>query len=579
MVAELPDWEGVDVNVGQLQERVDRAAERAITQLYDRQREDGSWVDRLSSSTIATALGVLSLNRADPDGYAKRIESGIRWLRAHQREDGGWAMADAEWPSSPGMTAFAIAALHETDPDASHRAIERGRTFLDENDAVNAIPGLNGQAPKTWPAALPTIWALTGLRDFEQQPDLPVETILVPRRWRNKVSIALPAILGLGVMQSRTMKRSLPRKILGRIGEPLALNWLREISGTNGGIEECPMIAGFLYLGLRQAGTGMDLQLASLCYLLETQREDGSWAIDRDLEISVTAYSIMALSEFQDVATEPLMQGAREWLLRNQWNKPFRQFGIPAGGWSWANPSGWPESEDTAVVLGVLADLGVPRTHPAVQLGVQWLLKMQNRDGSWSEWVRNTHIMNDRPCPGVTSHVITALQRYGLPHSPGTALARALEYLRTHQERDGSISSVWFRDNTHGTSRLLEAFVDSRCGNAPAAMAAREWLLANQAGDGGWPLRHELPPKGSTAEETAWALFALLKAGENPRAPAILRAVEWLVEHQDDQGTWRPSNVGLYFDDLCYTDDLIAHTFALRALGRWIKTISRGEAK
>jgi len=133
---------------------------------------------------------------------------------------------------------------------------------------------------------------------------------------------------------------------------------------------------------------------------------------------------------------------------------------------------------------------------------------------------------------------------------------------------------VWFRDNTHGTSRLLEAFVDSKSGSAPAAEAARKWLLANQADDGGWPRQHELPPNGSTAEETAWALFALLKGGADPRSPAILRGMEWLVSHQDDKGTWQPSNVGLYFDDLCYTDDLIAHTFALRSLGRWIKTMA-----
>jgi squalene-hopene/tetraprenyl-beta-curcumene cyclase len=563
------------VDVRQLRTLAEKAAERAITNLYDRQREDGSWVDRLSSSTIATALGALSLNRADPVGYREQVGAAVRWLRDCQRSDGGWAMADTEWPSSPGMTAFGLAALHEIDPDASSGAITRARTFLDENDAVHAIPGLTGDAPTTWPAALPTVWALTGLRDFDQQPDLPVEAVLVPRRWRNKVSIALPAILGLGVMQSRTMRRGPLRRLLGRVAEPKALDWLREVSGTNGGIEECPMIAGFVYLGLREAGVGPDLQLTSLSYLLQTQREDGSWAIDRDLEISVTAYSIMALSEFQDVATEPLTQGTREWLLRNQWNKPFRQFGLPAGGWSWANPSGWPESEDTAVVLGVLADLGVPRTHPAVQLAIRWLLSMQNRDGSWSEWVRDTHIMNDRPCPGVTAHVLMALRGYGLPSSPGSACARALAYLREHQEKDGSISSVWFRDNTHGTSRLLEAFVDSRNGHAPAADAARKWLLANQADDGGWPRHHELPPRGSTTEETAWALFALLKGGTDACDPAILRAVEWLVNHQEGRGTWRPSNVGLYFDDLCYTDDLIAHTFALRGLGRWIKTVAR----
>lgn len=561
------------MDVEQLQKRGEKAAQRALAHLYDRQREDGSWVDRLSSSTIATALGALSLFRADGRAYAERVASAVCWLHEHQRSDGGWSMADAEAPSSPGMTAFGIAALHEIDRDSSAEAIRRGWTFLDENDGANVIPGLNGEAPRTWPAALPTIWGLVGLRDFQRQPDQPIEVMLLPPRLRNKVSIALPAILGLGVMQSRAMRRGPLRKVLGRIAEPLALRWLREVSGTNGGIEECPMIAGFVYLGLRRAGVATDLQLSSLRYLLETQRADGSWAIDRDLEISVTAYSIMALAEFEDVATAPHLRSTREWLLRNQWNKPFSPLGLPAGGWAWALPSGWPESEDTAVVLGVLADLSVPRSHPSVELGIRWLENQQNRDGSWSEWVRNSSIMNDRPCPGVTAHVIMALHRFGERSSPGSPIARGLEYLRRHQQDDGSIASVWFRDNTHGTSRLLEAFVET--GNAAdrAARSASRWLLDNQADGGAWPLRHELPPTGVTAEETAWALFALLKSGEDAHGPAVLRAVDWLVTHQDDQGTWRPSVVGLYFDDLCYTDDLIAHTFAMRALGRWLKAV------
>lgn len=39
----------------------------------------------------------------------------------------------------------------------------------------------------------------------------------------------------------------------------------------------------------------------------------------------------------------------------------------------------------------------------------------------------------------------------------------------------------------------------------------------------------------------------------------------------DDRGTSRQSMVGLYHDQLYYSDDLIARTYALRALGRWLK--------
>ncbi len=559
--------------------RAEKAAGRALAHLWDRQRENGSWVDRLSSSTIATALGALSLHRADPVGNRDRVAAAVRWLRANQRDDGGWSMADAEAPSSPGMTAFGIAALHEIDRDASRAALDRGWAFLDANDAENVIPGLRGEAPKTWPAALPTIWGLVGLRDPREQPDQPVEAVLLPPRLRNKVSIALPVVLALGVMQARTVPRNPLRRVTGRLAEAKALDWLREASGSNGGIEECPMIAGFVYLALSTAEVGRDLQLASLRYLLGTQRTDGSWAIDRDLEISVTAYSVMALAEFGDVAADPQLDRTRDWLLDAQWNRPFTPLGLPAGGWAWANPSGWPETEDTAVVLGVLADLGVPREHPAVELGIRWLLRMQNGDGSWSEWVRESAIMNDRPCAGVTAHAILALNRFGVSAAPGSAIARGLSYLDAKRGPDGAIASVWFRDDTHGTARLVEAFSATGNGAAPAARAARDRLLAEQADDGGWPRRTELPPNATTAEETAWALFALLHAGHDPTDPAVLRAVDWLVERQDDRGTWRPSTVGLYFDDLCYTDDLIAHTFTLRALGRFLGASERAAAR
>jgi len=567
------------VHLVAVRSRAQKAADRALAHLWDRQRENGSWVDRLSSSTIATALGALSLHRADPEGHRDRIAAALRWLRANQRADGGWSMADAEPPSSPGMTAFGIAALHEIDPDGSRATLDRGWAFLDANDAENVIPGLRGEAPKTWPAALPTIWGLVGLRDPREQPDQPVEAVLLPPRLRNKVSIALPVILALGVMQARTLPRGPLRRLTGRIAEPKALGWLREVSGANGGIEECPMISGFVYLGLRAAGVGRDLQLTSLRYLLGTQRLDGSWAIDRDLEISVTAYATMALAEFSDVAAEPQLHRTRDWLLDAQWNRPFAPFDLPAGGWAWANPSGWPETEDTAVVLGSLADLGVPRGHPAIELGIRWLLRMQNRNGSWSEWVRDSAIMNDRPCAGVTAHAVLALHRFGVSAAPGSAIARGLSFLDSHRRADGSIASVWFRDNTHGTARLIEAFTATGNGAAPAARAALDWLLAAQADDGGWPRHHELPPEGTTAEETAWALFALLHNGHDPAAPAILRALDWLVERQDDRGTWRPSNVGLYFDDLCYTDDLIAHTFTLRALGRFLRVTDPAGAR
>jgi squalene-hopene/tetraprenyl-beta-curcumene cyclase len=192
-------------------------------------------------------------------------------------------------------------------------------------------------------------------------------------------------------------------------------------------------------------------------------------------------------------------------------------------------------------------------------VGLRWLLSRQNRNGSWSEWVRNSAILNDRPCPAVTAQVVTALWRHG---RGARAIRRALRYLAGAQEADGALPSLWFRRHVYGTARVLETCAElGRSGDAVAARA-RRWLLGAQSADGGW---------AGTVEETAWALFALLAAGETPVDERVARAVGWLVDRQLPDGSWRPSPVGLYFDDLRYGSDLVCHTYALRALGRWLR--------
>ncbi|MGH3663436.1 MAG: prenyltransferase/squalene oxidase repeat-containing protein [Micromonosporaceae bacterium] len=556
-----------------LSARVADAVARATDYLYGRQRPDGGWTDRLSSSTIATALGILALARAGRDGYRTQIDAGLEWLRQHQRSDGGWSLVDADPPSDESITAFAVAAFEVLDPDGSRTFIESGMKFIAANggDAV-ITPDLSGDGPRTWREIVPIVWAMERLHDITVQPAQPMEIMLLPRRLRNRASIVLPGVLGLGIGQSRVVPASRLKRWAQRLAEPRALSWLRSVQAPNGGIEECPLMAALVFIGLRTAGedVGPDIQRGCVTYLLETIRPDGSWPIDRDLEIAVTAYAVLALGESVDVAREPRLEATRDWLLSTQWTEPFTPLQLPAGGWSWASPSGWPESEDTAVVLTVLADLGLSADHPAVRSGLRWLLPMQNRDGSWSEWVRNSEMIHDGPCAGVTSHVLMALHKYGAANGSNSATERGLRYFKKVQGDDGAIPSLWFRDATHGTSKVLETYAELGRLNEPVPTKAKRWLLASQRPDGAWPTDIvEGPPEGGTAEETGWALYSLLRAGQPPSDRQVTQAVEWLLDAQNDSGTWRQSGVGLYYDTLYYSNDLIAHTYTLRALARW----------
>jgi len=553
-----------------LLKRVAHAVESAADYLYRRQRPDGAWTDRLSSSAAPTALAVLALARADPSAHRAEITAGLDWLRRHQRADGGWSLADADPPSDVSVTAFAIAAFKVLDPDNSARCIDRATGFIARGGGESAVfPDI-----RTWRELVSVTWALEGLRDVRDQPVQPLEIMLLPARVRNRASIALPGVIGLGIGQSRVLPMSLLARVARRLAEPRGLAWLRAAAGPNGGIEECPLMAALVFTGLRIAGedVGADIQRDCLRYLLQTRRPDGSWAIDRDLEIAVTAYAVLALAECGDVAADPRLRPTREWFLSTQWKEPFKPLNLPAGGWSWAAPSGWPESEDTAVVLTALAELGLPRDHPAVKQGLRWLFSMQNRDGSWSEWLRNSNQIHDGPCAGVTGHVVMALQHLLEESGSRAPIDRALRYFRTAQNADGSIPSLWFRDCSHGTAKLLETYAELGMADDPVAVKAHRWLRASQRPDGSWPAKIvEGAPAGGTVEETAWAAYSLLRAGAGAWDHQLTQAVEWILDRQDAAGTWRPSVVGLYYDTLYYSDDLIAHTYALRALGRWLK--------
>ncbi len=80
--------------------------------------------------------------------------------------------------------------------------------------------------------------------------------------------------------------------------------------------------------------------------------------------------------------------------------------------------------------------------------------------------------------------------------------------------------------------------------NTEPVKRAVEWTLDKQNPDGGWgescasyvdPAYRGKGP--STPSQTAWALLALIAAGEGG-SPAVRRGVEYLVGDQHEDGSW-----------------------------------------
>jgi squalene-hopene/tetraprenyl-beta-curcumene cyclase len=155
---------------------------------------------------------------------------------------------------------------------------------------------------------------------------------------------------------------------------------------------------------------------------------------------------------------------------------------------------------------------------------------------------------------------------------------RGVRWLLDAQE-DGSWFGRWGANHVYGTGAVVPALVAAGVPvDAPSIRAAVRWLERHQNDDGGWgeDLRSYDDPawvgRGeSTPSQTAWALLALLAAGE--RSAAVERGVAWLCRTQHDDGHWdEPFHTGTGFPgDFYISYHLYRQVFPISALGRYLR--------
>ncbi|MEX2598566.1 MAG: prenyltransferase/squalene oxidase repeat-containing protein, partial [Dehalococcoidia bacterium] len=193
----------------------------------------------------------------------------------------------------------------------------------------------------------------------------------------------------------------------------------------------------------------------------------------------------------------------------------------------------------------------------SVERAVQWLLGMQSSHGGWasfdkdntSKYVAKIPFSDfgevvDPPSVDVTGHVLEMFGRLGWT-ADDPPIKRALEYVWREQEADGPWFGRWGVNYIYGTGAVLPALQALGEDMAqPRVRKAVQWLLDRQNDDGGWGescasyIDSSLWGRGtSTASQTAWALIALLAAGEEEH-PAVHKGIAFLVRTQHEDGTW-----------------------------------------
>jgi squalene-hopene/tetraprenyl-beta-curcumene cyclase len=309
-----------------------------------------------------------------------------------------------------------------------------------------------------------------------------------------------------------------------------------------------------------------------------------------------TVITLICLRESGVPADHPQMVAAAKWVMEREIR--FK------GDWIHKNPaevepSGWvfefnnkwnPDVDDTAMVLLALRLIptGNPRERDeCFQRGLKWMLSFQCKDGGWAAFDKDCtksvlekvpfadhNAMLDPECADITARILELLgyEGYPLDHPQ---VARGIEYLKSQQEDDGSWFGRWGVNYIYGTWQALRGLAAMKYPmQEPWLLRARAWLESVQHEDGGWGERcntYDDPVfKGqgpSTASQTAWAVMGLLAFGD-PERPSVQRGIEYLVRHQNEDGSWTEhETTGTGFPSVFYLKyDMYRNTWPLLAL-------------
>jgi squalene-hopene/tetraprenyl-beta-curcumene cyclase len=402
-----------------------------------------------------------------------------------------------------------------------------------------------------------------------------------------------------------------PVRPLRRLAMRRGAEWIlarQEADGSWGGIQP-PWVYSLLALHLLGYPLDHPAVRAGLAgldgFTVREQTADG-WV--RRLEacqspVWDTALAMTALLDAGVAADDPDVVRAADWLLGEEIRVPgdwaVRRPGLAPGGWAFefAN-DGYPDTDDTAEIVLALRRTRHPdreRLRAAIDRGVAWTAGMQSRDGGWGAFdADNTKTLANRlpfcdfgavidpPSADVTAHIVEMLAAEGLADQE--PCRRGVAWLLRAQEPNGSWFGRWGANYVYGTGAAVPALVAAGTDPAdPAVRRAVRWLAAHQNPDGGWgeDLRSYRDPawagRGtSTASQTAWALLALLAAGEH--SPTVERGVRFLVDTQRPDGTWdEPQFTGTGFPGDFYINyHLYRIVFPISALGRYV--VARSEA-
>lgn len=626
-------------------DQLDNAISKAQHYLVSHQYHDGYWQgDLVSNPTIESEHIMLTTYL----GVVDERQQGkiVNYLWRKQLSDGSWSIYEGG-EGDLSTTVECYFALKLAGEDIEDDRMKKAKEFI---LAQGGVPRAR---------VFTKIWlSLFGIWDWDRVPQMPPELIYLPSWFPFNVydfsSWARGTIVPLLIVIAERPTVELPSD--KNIPELFPRNWTYEEEDNSRSFFSWSNFFSFtdrllkLYVKFPWQPGRKKAEKKCVDWIVERQEADGSWGgiqppwvyslialdtMDYSLDHPVmkkglegfnefaresenewwlqacvspvwdTAWAVISLIESGLIADHKSINSAVDWLLEQE----IRQKGdwavsaepVDLGGWAFEfENENYPDIDDVAEVL-IALDLSSGRERDksaAIDRGIKWLFAMQSDNGGWGAFDTNNDreliykipfadfgAVIDPPSVDVTAHVVELLGRFGFEFKD-PPVARALDYIKSEQLDDGSWFGRWGINYVYGIGTVLPALeavgVDME---ASYVRKAVNWLVDHQNDDGGWGEtaasydNPNLAGQGpSTPSQTAWSILGLVAAGEEDH-PATDRGVDFLLGLQTDDWTWEEKQfTGTGFPgDFYLRYEMYSHYFPLLALGRYreIKEMSK----
>lgn len=608
-----------------------------VDKLKNTQNSDGSWKYCFEGGLMTDAFMIITLRALDSKNEESLIKNLSERLLLTQSKEGTWKAYPDEEDGNLSATIQAYCALLFSGfVSQDHPALKKAEQFIKEKGGLNNahfmtkwMLAVNGLYP--WPTLfyVPMTFLLIpasfpfNFYQFSAYARIHFIPMMVAANKKFTLKSAYTPVLShlyrqpspqhlLNQYRSRSLFMNDMKKLLSlpeylhRLGYQRAERYMLKRIEEDGTLYSYAsatffMIFALLSLGYSKNSPTIVNAINGLKQLVSTSC-NGIHIENSTSTVWDTALLSYALQEAKVSNQEKIIQQANSFLLSKQHTKKgdwkIHNPNVAPGGWGFShNNTMIPDNDDTSAVLRAITRTAIlnDRERNAWYRGVTYLLSMQNADGGWGAFEKNTDLelltfiplenakdaAIDPSTPDLTGRTLEFLGTYAGLSKQHPSIKAAIKWLENNQERNGSWYGRWGVCYIYGTWAAVTGMIAvGVSANSPVIQKAIQWLESVQLDTGGWgescisSIKKEYTPLlYSTPSQTAWALDALIQSNAYVKE-SVKKGIAHLLDRSSFPQTALsyPTGIGLpgqfYIHYHSYND-----IFPLLALAHYRKKI------